>query len=461
MKRIKRENWPDWIKEKIGDLKSVEIREHNGKYYLYRCSSVWDPNKKRAVKKMKYLQRLEPKPKGVREVGHVLYLHHLLKKSGILEKIQAYFPNHWKDIVAFAFNRIIQPLPITQLRSWTEKVGVYEVISEKRGNLRNMLFNLGAEWSFFDTFMRSLVREEDFLLYDASVIFSSSSYHKMLDVGYNKEGLLLPKLNFLVLFSKKDGIPKYLHIYNGSIHEINTVSTVVDVVEDKNVIFVADKGFYSKEIIDHLISKNINFIIPVRRNSVLIDYKKPLTKAFEYNNRIIKCGKQRKGNYILYLYRDLRLKSEEEIEYERLKLMGKTVTFHRKWAGRITLISSVDLDEKEIFLMWKSRDEIEKVFHVFQNILEADKPYLSKEEILNGYLYCSFVGLIVYYLVLKEIKAHGLLGKVSVRSLMFELSKIMYDFDKNRFLLYPSKLEELMKKISFHPLTYWDKIRKS
>lgn len=461
MKRLKREDWPDWIKEKLKGMRSIEVREHNGKYYLYKCYSVWDPKKKRAVKKMKYLQRLSKDYKGVKDIGHVLYLHYLLEKSNILSKIKEFFPMHWKDIISFSMNRIINPLPVTQIKSWTEKVGVYEVLKEKRGNLRKTLFYLGSQLSPFESFMRSLIEEEDFLLYDASVIFSSSSYHRLLEVGYNKDGLLLPKLNFLILYSKKDNIPKYLHIYNGSIHEIKTVSHITEVVEGKKVVFVADKGFYSEKIINHLKKNELDFIIPLRRNSKLIDYRKPLTKVFEYNGRIIKCSKQRVGDFIIYLYRDLHLKSEEEIEYERLKLRGKKVEFHRKWAGRISLISSLDMDEKEVFLMWKSRDEIEKVFHVFQNVLEVDKPHLSKEEMINGYLYASFIALILYYLVLREIKKYGLLGKVSVRYLMLELSKIMYDFDKDKFLLYPSKVERLLKKLEFHPVLYWDKIRKS
>jgi len=461
MKRIKREEWPEWIREKLKDARSIEIREHKGKYYLYKCYSIWNPIKGRAVKKMKYIQTLETNPKGVKEIGHVLYLHYLLKKSGILEKIQYYLPLYWKDILVFAFNRVINPLPITRIKSWTEKVGIYEVLNGKKGKIRKMLSAIGVEQSSFDTFMRSLIKDEDFLLYDTSVLFSSSSYHKLFDVGYNKEGLLLPKLNILVLFSKLDNIPKYIRIYNGAIHEIKTVVDIVDMVAEKNVIFVADKGFYSKEIIDYLSKRHVDFIIPMRRNNTLIDYKKPLTKIFEYNERIIKCGKQKVNNFTLYLYRDLKLKAEEEIEYEKIKLLGKEVDFHRKWAGRISLISSLDLDERDVFLMWKSRDEIEKAFHTFQNILETDRPHISKEEILNGYIYCSFVGLILYYLVLKEIKIHSLLGKISVSTLMFELSKIMYDFDKNKFLIYPTKLEKLMKAISFDPLTYWDKILKS
>ena len=155
MKRLKREDWPDWIKEKLKGIRSIEVREHNGKYYLYKCYSVWDPKKKRAVKKMKYLQRLSKDYKGVKDIGHVLYLHYLLEKSNILSKIKEFFPIHWKDIISFSMNRITNPLPVTQIKSWTEKVGVYEVLKEKRGNLRKTLLHLGSQLSPFESFIFS------------------------------------------------------------------------------------------------------------------------------------------------------------------------------------------------------------------------------------------------------------------------------------------------------------------
>lgn len=64
----------------------------------------------------------------------------------------------------------------------------------------------------------------------------------------------------------------------------------------KNVVFIADKGFFRKKNIADLKDNVLYFIIPLYRNKSLIDYS-PLTKEnlkkknnyFSYQGRIIWC----------------------------------------------------------------------------------------------------------------------------------------------------------------------------
>jgi len=104
------------------------------------------------------------------------------------------------------------------------------------------------------------------------------------------------------------------------------------------------------------------------------------------------------------------------------------------WAGKIALISNIEEDPKGIFLMWKSRDEIEKLFHILQNILELDTPYASKESIFKGYVFATFIALFLYYKVLNLLKSNNINKKFSVADVCFELSKIMI-YEKNGLLL--------------------------
>ena len=56
------------------------------------------------------------------------------------------------------------------------------------------------------------------------------------------------------------------------------MKTCVDELNAKDVVFIADKGFYSKKNVADLKDASIHFIIPLYRNNNLIDYE-PLQQA--------------------------------------------------------------------------------------------------------------------------------------------------------------------------------------
>lgn len=69
----------------------------------------------------------------------------------------------------------------------------------------------------------------------------------------------------------------------------------VEEMDLKNVVFIADKGFYSKSNVENLKNNGLHYIIPLYRNNKLINFK-PLQEAsfkkivknyFSYQNRIV------------------------------------------------------------------------------------------------------------------------------------------------------------------------------
>ena len=67
--------------------------------------------------------------------------------------------------------------------------------------------------------------------------------------------------------------PIYYRILAGSIRDVS--SLVLSIAESgvKNVVIVSDKGFYSLNNINEIYENGtINYILPLKRNSRLIDY---------------------------------------------------------------------------------------------------------------------------------------------------------------------------------------------
>ena len=458
MKSISRRDWPDWVRVRLGDRKNLEVKEANGSLYLYESMNFWDKSLKRPRKKIKYLGRLRETGSRIREHGHVALLMHLAKEHKLLDALKENFPDNWKVLLLFSFDRVISQSPLKRMGSWAEKTTLEALTDAPLGKqISKVLALVGTNTAGQNGFMQDLMKSGELLLYDGSVVYSDSKHNKLLEIGHDKEGSFLPKANIGLLFSKDCNVPVHFRLFFGSVHEIKTVDHIMHEMRGRDVLFIADKGFYKNAFFKELDEMGAGFIIPLPRDDKRIDYGSGLTKVFEYHGRVVRCIRYPVEEYWLYHYEDQYLKYAETSDYYKLKLCGKKVVFHENWAGRISLLSNKKMKPKEAYLLWKSRDRIEKAFDIFQNKLEADKPYVSNEEVFRGYLFASFISLILYYLVLNLLKKHEINDRVSVEDAIFEFSKIMIeDRECLTFAEIPAKVQKLAKEIEV-----WDILTKN
>jgi transposase len=113
-----------------------------------------------------------------------------------------------------------------------------------------------------------VIREKEFLVLD---ITSISSYSKKLDeseFGHNRDKEKLPQINLCLLFGEESYLPMYQNIFNGSLNDVKTLSETImeffGIIGDYNFTLVMDKGFYSDNNINFMLSKKeIEFLISV------------------------------------------------------------------------------------------------------------------------------------------------------------------------------------------------------
>jgi hypothetical protein len=63
-------------------------------------------------------------------------------------------------------------------------------------------------------------------------------------------------------------------LFDGNIKDVTMISTAIEESGYNDAIIIADKGFYSENNLRLLEEANLRYIIPLRRNSSLIDYKR-------------------------------------------------------------------------------------------------------------------------------------------------------------------------------------------
>jgi len=453
MKTVPKKQWSDWIKERLEGRKNIEVKENDGKFYLYEYKNTWDKEKKKPRKKTQYVGtlKMEKEYAPVVDHGNVSLLYNTIEdKIDLLKKT---FPDYWKHLLVFSMNRTASPMPIKRIPSWFERTSLSKLLDLEKASsktIRKALEEIGKKLDAQHDFMKTFINENEFLLYDGSVIYSSSRYNRLLETGYNKEHSLLPKANVALLFSKTRNSPVYFKVFFGSVHEVNTVPQIIEEIGGKDIFFVTDKGYYKDDLYDKLHEKKVKFAMPLPRDDRRINYKQRLKGAMQYKKRVILFTKyvvEENKDYFIYHYEDQLLKYEETTEYHKLKMAKKKVSFKKNWAGRIAVLSNVNMDPEELYLTWKSRDEIEKAFHILQNVLEMDTPHVSNEDVFRGYMFASFISLYMYYRVMSMIREKDLLKRLSVEDVLFELSKVMVSGENYKPLEIPKRTRLMVKAL--------------
>jgi transposase len=78
-------------------------------------------------------------------------------------------------------------------------------------------------------------------------------------------------INLMCIFSVKQQVPVYYRLLPGNIKDVSAFKIFLQESGVKDAIVIIDKGFASKSNIEALEKEKLKFIIPLPRNSSLID----------------------------------------------------------------------------------------------------------------------------------------------------------------------------------------------
>lgn len=437
----------------------LEAKVLNKNYYLYHSTTRWDKNERKVKKVTKYIGRITPKGviekkskneiRTIHEYGNSELLFRLAQE--LIDPLKRSFFQRWKEIVACAIVKTIQPLPLRLIKSRWKKLHISQYVdaSLSPNTLSEMLREIGKDYSAQKEFFDTLMRDSKTLVFDLSSIFSYSENLRYAEKGHNADHLYLNQINFMMFFSVDKQLPVFLKPLPGSVRDIKAIKAVIDEI-DVNSTVVLDRGFASYGLPKILRAHNFNFILPLRRNFKTINYRMKMENAFTYNGRGIRGGKRKRGkNYFLYLFEDVKLRSEEETTFIQLMEEGKKD--RKKYAeesrkfGKIAILSNLDEVGEDIYLKYKERESVETAFDAMKNELENDKTYLGDDDAVRGYFFVSFISLYLYYKILKMLKEKDFVGKVSVGETLLELSKV-YEVtigEKKKFSEIPKRVGKL------------------
>lgn len=482
--------FPDWVlKHK---RPNTEVRKIEDKYYLYAVSSVWDRKKKRPRKITgKLLGKITPEgfiesPKrklekqllqsqiqsvSVKEYGATHYiLNHL---SSLIQPLKEVFPEDWPKLIPLAYSRLLFHAPLKNMplhfshSFLSEEFKSFSLTDKKIGQF---LRELGLKRESIRAYLKRFVSSQEHILIDATPVFTQSKNILAARYGYNNKGVHLPQVNLVFIFSLVNNFPIYYRITPGHIREVSSFKLSMKESGIEHGVVITDKGFYSEENLRLLKEEKLEYIIPLRRNSRLIDYtpiksgdRKQMDGFFKYRERFIWYYVREIGSDWVVVYLDEHLRGVEEKDYlQRIQTHPEEYTlegFYEKQfsMGTLSVISNLtSLTPQTIYQYYKSRQQVEKMFNVFRNLLMADRTYMQNEEALEGWMFINTIALQWYYKIYQLLIQKNLLSKYSVRDFLIHLSEIKKVNINGQWYLAEinSKTKNLIKKLNMDiPIT--------
>jgi transposase len=443
------------IAKKIGEDRGipVEVKKIGNSYYLYKDTTRWDKEKKKRVRVSEYIGRInengliEKNRRSIYEFGNSQLLLSMIGE--IVPELKHCFPDHWTEIVAMSMIRCHDNKPIRYMKSAWEKLYASTQIdaSLSENTISEKLRTIGSDIAAQTRFFQSLTTSGDRILFDLSSIFSQSENIQLAEKGHNPRHLHLDQINFALVFSGKRHRPVILEALPGSVRDYKAFHSIIERYDIRECIIIADRGLASYEM---PVKKGIYLIVAIRRNFSIVDFNMDLDRSFIFRNRGINAGMKDLGDRILYMYEDTTLRAEEETNLIR-KLEGgeisqKDLMEEKKKLGKFAILSNMRSDPREIYELYKSREEVEVAFDAMKNELENDKAYVHTTDGLRGYFFISFISLYMYFGILQVLKDHDVSHKMSVKEVLFDLSKVYVIADGARRTL--AEIPERSKKVA-------------
>jgi len=449
----------------------LEIKMQGTNHYVYHSTNRYDKAIKKGRKVSKYLGKLDkqkgfiPKgqnepavvsPRNITEYGNSMLLHEMMK--GIKPLLKAGFPDHWAEICALAMVRVSGNVPLKRAKDAWEKLYTAEDIRPRLNpmNLTRVLRDAGVNRAGQNIVFKELADTSNQLVYDLSSMFSRSMNINQAEKGYNKDKIQVPQINLALLCSADTGLPTMIRSLPGSVKDIKTLYHSINELDIDGKILILDRGFFSDGTIKFLGGKNVSYVLPAKRNSRYYDTRIHLNEYFSYHGRLIKCGKRNYGDFYLYLFEDQDLRLEEQKTlYKKLdegKIDKKKFDARLKKAGKILIISDMNVEKQEIYLLSKKREVVEKMFDTYKTVLNADKLYLQDDESVFGHVFIAFLSLYIHCKLELLLKNAKLNHKSTPIDLLSKYSKV-YHFElagRGMISEVPKKVMDLDETLGLH-----------
>ena len=431
--------YPDWVL-KYKRKGTLVQKKGDNLFYLYRVHSRWNKEKGRAqLITDEYLGRItpegliEPKAKRmmkrfdqitVKEYGATFLIQHL--SNDIMKTLKEHF-HEWKEIFVFAGMRLMHVSPMKNVEFLYRTSYLSETLGDayvSPDSLGKMLRDIGMDRGSMVKFMKSLMKGSRYMALDLTHVLSMSEGIISATLGHNSTSEFLPQVQLALLFSLDHDAPAYFRVLPGAINSVMSLRATMEESGASHVVLVADTGFYSAANLESLKSMKLSYIMPLKRNSRLIDYSCRIERNFMFHDQPIFYWKYERSERYMYTFRNDFLKAEEEKDYLRREKTSAKFRAVGERMGTISVITNLKVSGEIVYDMLKSRMEVEQAYDTFKNTIHADRSYMRDDHQMQGWMFVNFIALMMHYRIYAMLRKHDALSKYSVHDVIEHLERV-------------------------------------
>lgn len=458
-----RKTYPDWVEKHRGEGK--EIKLIGGRYYLtsYEYRTVDGKRKKVStgtlgtirpeglIPSCKKGQTIRSQVTAPLEYGASFLLESLGKD--ILSNLNETFSSRLSNqIFEMAKIGLVSPSPFKRMdliysNSYDSRLRPNLPLSPS--TITAVLNEIGSNREAQLNFMRKYYDGTEFIIFDGTRLVS----HSLGEKGYNHCNIDDPQMNLQYCFSlRPEKKPIYFKGFAGDKTDVSVLKTCIQESGLTDMIFIADKGYYSGSNAEELTKNGISYIMPVKRCDKRIDYASVDMSSmdgfdgfFSFQSRPIfyktiqraspagtesHDGKTEKKTpcETIVLYFDQKMRGKEIMDSTRGKDGGIEELKERKFRsmGTIALATTIKEEKtpKEIYEIYKERELIEDANDAYKNVMRKNASYLQSTNSYYGWLFINHITLLLYYRVYNKIKEKGMTSKYSVADVIEQTKRI-------------------------------------
>lgn len=310
-----------------------------------------------------------------------------------------------------------------------------------------------------------------------------------VEYGHPKEDTGAPVINYSVAYDRNNAKPLYYEDYPGSIVDVSQLQYMLEKAGGygyKNVGFILDRGYFSKENIHYMDKYGYEFVIMMKGmkelvKSLVLEVKGTFEEDRRYSIRDYKVSgitvkkqlypSDEKERYFHIFYNDRKRSSEHEAIEAKIDRMAECLHKHEgtkyeikgsgfakyfdliyynkgkkdekfmygrelcdvineeiRLCGYFVIITSKKMTAAQALELYKSRDASEKLFRGDKSYLGNKSFRVHTSESVHAKIFIEFVALIIrsrFYTCLKEqMQKNGKKNYMTVPAAIRELEKI-------------------------------------
>lgn len=426
----------------IGIMSFIRYKKFGKKEYAYEVRSVWDTNIKRARQKTKYLGVVIDREKGIykkREIklpkeklildfGDTYIIYQFLKNNKLLQIIKNVFKEKANYLLSLIFYRLCNSSAMKYTKIWYEG-NIAKILFKDNDfssqRISEFLGNIGDEErqrEFFKAYVSPFVSSPKGIIIDTTAL--PNQIHLPFNVwGYHNENID-KQIKFLFVIDKDSSLPLFFRYLPGNIVDVSSLKVTIEELKRyriKGNFVLLDAGFFSEDNLKELYKENISFLIRLPSSRRL--YKELIRKegyriekikyATKYGKRVLFVKERKVNLFGSKVYGYIILDPERrgrEIKKELLKVadeissdIEEALEYELMKKGVMILVSSSKIKREEVVPLYYIRDTAEKLFRFSKEEISLIPLRVHKEETLRGFLFLSYITLIVYLFLKKEI----------------------------------------------------------